>query len=260
MPIVFRMSLVLYLFSCAGAALLLASTAGVACAANGKSHLTPLSALHYDDPAHVSETAKMSREAFEAQRAKLAEGVRKKYAGLFASLVAEEREKLKASQIAWSAFLEKYEKSLGYLLDTKVKVFYGKKYKERITNVYRDNLLALFEQRTMDLARWSKRSFAPLAFSSLADAQRAHDMEEKTRLDAASRVIYVMEERYRKDEFVAQKAWRDFEAAQLAFLKSSSKASDTDLLSEGALMKRRIKDLMLLQEQGLIFFRTEREE
>ena len=68
-----------------------------------------------------------------------------------------------------------------------------------------------------------------------------------------------MEERYRREEVASQKAWRDFREAQLSFIKKMTEDRHS-VPEENLLMLRRINDLRVLQAEGLVFFKQEREE
>ena len=218
-------------------------------------HLVPLAALHFDDPAPRTETALMDEAAFLKRLSELeaeTEAARDAYA---ATLNGALRGAFGDAQGAWELYVERMGASLSGYLDETVKVFYGQPGKERITNIYRDGLFAVYIQRQTDLRRWRREGDGP----SQLKAQTGETVAAAIN-DAASRVLYVMEERHRAAEYEAQRAWRAFYKKQDAFLTALRGKEPEALANERALMVRRMNDHLRLQEQGGIFFHREREE
>ena len=240
---------VLLLFS----SLLLTFVSGRALAAS--EHLIPLAALHFNDPAPRSETALMDEATFSKRLAELeaeTDAVRDAYA---ATLDGALREAFDDAQEAWALYVQRMSASLSGYLDETVKVFYGQLERERITNIYRDSVLAVYTQRVTDLRRWAREGAGPSQLKPQEDGTDAAAIN-----DAASRVLYVMEERHRAAEYEAQRAWRSFYKKQDVFFTALRGAEPEALLNERALMVRRMNDHLRLQEQGGIFFHREREE
>ena len=93
----------------------------------------------------------------------------------------------------------------------------------------------------------------------ITDTEKSLHLEKRRFNERASRNIYLMEERYRREEFASQKAGRDFREAQLSFIKKMTEDRHS-VPEENLLMLRRINDLRVLQAEGLVFFKQEREE
>jgi hypothetical protein len=230
-------------------------TSIAAASQTGSSHLLPLAVVHFDDPAPVTETARMPESDFAKRlselRAELADAV----AAYAETLDTEQRVMFDEAQRAWDDFAAKLDADLSGHLDETVKVFYGQKDRERVTNIRRDNLLAIHIQRLTDMKRWTREGNGP---SSLAP--QAGSAEEGAVNSAASRALYVMDERHRAAGYASQFAWRAFYRAQDAFLSHGRALDAEGLTRERTLMARRMNDLLRLQEQGEIFFHREREE
>lgn len=220
-------------------------------------HLLPLSNLHFDKYAPRTKTADMRAEEYEAKLLSLRGKMEVAYAAFSSSVDERKRDSLAAAQAAWLDMAEKYSHALKRTLDTEVKVFYGDKNKERITNVFRDNVMAIYEQRAMDLSRWAGGGDAPRGIY-LKPEKSVEELKYTVR-DKGSHIEYVLNERYRMDEQAARGAWEKFGEAQESFLRvfyCDERAVEEEL----ALMYHRLINQMILQEQGAIFFHTEREE
>lgn len=219
-------------------------------------HLIPLPAVNFASSSPQTASVRLSQREYERETKSLKELCDIKYQKLLRSLNKEEKELLSASQSKWNIFLLSLQKTLTPQLDTPVKVFYGVKGKERITNICRDAVIASYKQRISDLHRWTKGNFTPL---KTTDTEKSLLLEKRRFNERASRNIYLMEERYRREEFASQKAWRDFREAQLSFIKKMTEDRHS-VSEEDLLMLRRINNLRVLQAEGLVFFKQEREE
>ncbi|WP_307755995.1 hypothetical protein [uncultured Cloacibacillus sp.] len=223
------------------------------------SHLIPLPAVNFDTPSPKTANAELSQKEYEQKISSLEKICGDRY-NVFAQTLSEEKKAaLSISHARWREFLFSLQETLNRQLNTPVKVFYGIKERERVTNIYRDAAAAVYEQRISDLERWSRGDFSPLKIGDPDALKVALAYEENLFNERASRCVYLMEERYRLEEFTSQKAWRDFREAQLSFIKKMT--DDRHALSEeNLLMLRRINDIRALQAEGLVFFKQEREE
>ena len=223
------------------------------------SHLIPLPAVNFDTPSPKPANAELSQKEYEQKISSLEKICGDRY-NVFAQTLSEEKKAaLSISHARWREFLFSLQETLNRQLNTPVKVFYGIKERERVTNIYRDAAAAVYEQRISDLERWSRGDFSPLKIGDPDALKVALAYEENLFNERASRCVYLMEERYRLEEFTSQKAWRDFREAQLSFIKKMT--DDRHALSEeNLLMLRRINDIRALQAEGLVFFKQEREE
>lgn len=219
-------------------------------------HLIPLPAVNFASPSPQTASVRLSQREYESETASLKKLCDIKYQKLLRSLNDEEKELLSASQLKWNIFLLSLQKTLTPQLNTPVTVFYDVKGKERITNICRDAVIASYKQRISDLHRWTKGNFTPL---KTTDTGKSLLIEEHRFNERGSRNIYLMEERYRREEFASQKAWRDFREAQLSFIKRMTDNRHS-VSEENLLMLRRINDLRVLQAEGLVLFKQEREE
>ncbi|MDR0616923.1 MAG: hypothetical protein LBG29_08960 [Synergistaceae bacterium] len=222
--------------------------------AEASDHLMPLSNLHFDKYAPRTETVDMTEKEYEERLMSLNGKMEKAYATISLSANGRKLESLARAQSAWLDMAEKYARVLRRTLDAEVKVFYGDKNKERITNIFRDNLMAIYEQRVMDLSRWagSPKSTAFKPEKSVQELKLAIQ-------DKGSHIEYVMNERYRMDESASREAWKKFCDAQEIFLRMFY-GDEGAVEAELGLVYQRLMNLMMLQEQGVIFFHTEREE
>jgi hypothetical protein len=179
-------------------------------------HLLPLSNLHFDKYAPRTETADMPEERYETRLLSIRAKAEMLYERLYLSVDERARGPLAAAQTAWLDMAEKYDRVLRRSLNAAVKVFYGDKNKERITNIFRDNTLAIYEQRVMDLSRWGggdvTRSTPFKSGKSLREWESAIQ-------DKGSHIEYVMDERHRMDEHASRRAWEEFRDAQEGFLR-----------------------------------------
>ncbi|MDR1515099.1 MAG: hypothetical protein LBS45_05335 [Synergistaceae bacterium] len=224
--------------------------------AEASDHLRPLANLHFDTNAPRTETADMSEERYEARMLSLREKVEMLYERLYLSAGPRAREPLAAAQAAWLDMAGKYDRVLRRSLNAAVKVFYGDKDKERITNIFMDNTLSIYEQRAMDLSRWIDGD-APTG-AQMKPGKSLQEWKSAIR-DKGAHVEYVMAERYRMDEHASRMAWEKFCDAQESFL-SAFHGDGSAVRAELWLMHNRLMNLTTLQEQGAIFFHTEREE
>lgn len=225
------------------------------------SHLWPSSAVYFDEPSFETETFKMSEEEFQKRRDALTNDVEKAYLALVSILPDSEKNRLSNAQDKWRLFLSEYAASLEkQQLNSQVKVFYGIEGKERKTNIYKDSVLRILQQRVMDLQRWKAGNFEPVATPDLQSAEKSlSDLKEELKKHVEYD-IYVMDERYRLIHDGAMKKWKDFIAAQTDFIRNSVSENKVKVLSEELLAYRRQDDLSLLQHEGTIFYRREREE
>ncbi len=219
-------------------------------------HLIPMSAVNFNTPAKQTTSAKLSHKEYFSEISLLERQCTHNYQKLLGCLGNEEKTLLSASQSKWHFFIVSLQDTLKPQLNTSVKVFYGIKNKERVTNIYRDAILNSYKQRISDLRRWTKGNFGNLKVINLEDAMRKEELQFK---DRAARNIYLMEERYRREEFASQKAWHVFKDAQISFIvKMTNNSNEID--TENLLMLQRINNIRMLQSEGLIFFKQEREE
>lgn len=222
-------------------------------------HLVPLPAVNFSAPAPESASIRLSQSEYEQKISQLKASCEQLSRDLEAGLEGEEKRLFSVAQEQWEVFLSSLQETLKAQLDTPVKVFYKIKGKERITNIYRDSTIAVYEQRISDLKRWKKGNFQPLMIKQENTLSSKISKEKNLINEKASRNIYLMEEKYRREEFASQKAWRDFRRSQLAFIDEAAggahKSQEEDLL-----MMRRINNIRTLQAEGLVFFKNEREE
>lgn len=221
-------------------------------------HLTPLPLLHFKDQTVYSDTARMSENEFSALKASLEKECERRYVLLRQDSNTKNSEYLHRSQVAWRSFATSLENTLRQQLDIPVKVFYGSKTQERITNIYMDLTRDIYLQRISDLTRWRSNNFAPLNLQE-SDKKSLYDEELLKVNKMASNTIYVMEERYRRAEFESQKCWREYLKSNADYVTLITGSPDRSL-EEQILLMRRINNMRALQSEGLVFFRTEREE
>ena len=245
----------LALFSLA-ALFLLPAAAG---AEQEATHLWPAAALHFAAPAAESETFRMTEEEYAAalQRAELQ--LSEAYSAYHASLPAEQQALLAAAQEAWRAALELNEPPLREQLDSGVLVYYGQA-QEHKTNIYRDTMLSLREQRSAALLCWAQGRYACLPQAKLATAEEELAAARETLLRAYSDNLYVMDEKFRDPTQQARAAWLAFLAADQAFLQAVTHAETAICAGEALRCYQELSELVQLQRQGSIFFHREREE
>lgn len=224
-------------------------------------HLWPLAAVHFDEPAPETATFAMSEEAFAAALAALDERVAAAYDALFATLPAERQPLLSTAQTAWQACCAAFAAPLKAQLDTPVKVFYGIEGEERKTNIYKDTMLAMREQRATDLEAWALGRFAYPAQDKRADngAQALAEAEQEL-VVAFNANLYIADEKFRvplMDGRDAWNAWQDADQALLAAITGDDKAVAN---AEALLQTERLCALTRLHREGSVFFHREREE
>lgn len=222
-------------------------------------HLIPMPAVNFAKDSSSTANARLSPKEYERKISFLRKIYEHEYKNLARTLDNDEMALLSESREKRERFFFSLQKTLSFQLNTPVKVFYGIKGRERVTNVYRDASVAVMEQGISDLRRWSKGNFAPLKIKENSSAERKLANEEYLFNERASRNIYLMYERYRREEYASQAAWREFRDAQLLFIGKMTKSSH-DLTEERILMLRRINNIRTLQAEGLVFFKQEREE
>ncbi|MDY2984905.1 MAG: hypothetical protein SOR75_06185 [Synergistes jonesii] len=222
-------------------------------------HLIPLSAVNFDVSSPQTVNVRLSQIEYEQKISTLKKTCEGKYSDFSKALVGNKKTLSSANHVKWKAFIWSLQETLNKQLNTPVKVFYGVKEKERITNIYRDAVVAAYEQRISDLERWANGNFAPLNIKETGALKRTIAYEENLFNERASRNIYLMEERYRKEEFASQRAWRKFQEANLSLIETMTSNSH-EVLEERVLMLRRINDIRALQAEGLVFFKRERED
>lgn len=160
-----------------------------------------------------------------------------------------------SAQAAWQYCFDAFERVLKPQLDQPVKVFYGLPEKERKTNIYRDTVLTLLEQRTADLRRWHRGGW-----------QRAEPYEQtvsQALIDADiafHKNLYVMDEKFRNGHMAARAAWDVFYRENASFVLLVTEGDSRRLNSENLLQVLRIHDLTLLHVEGSVFFHRERED
>lgn len=222
-------------------------------------HLIPLPVIDFNILAPQTVNVGLSQKEYEQKISSLKKTCGDKYSDFSKTLSSDEKALLSTSHTKWKAFMRSLQETLNKQLNTPIKVFYGVKEKERITNVYRDAVIVAYEQRISDLERWTKGNFAPLKIKEASEFKRTIAYEENLFNERASRNIYLMEERYRQEEFASQKAWRKFREANLSLIEAMT-SNSLEVTEERMLMLRRINDIRALQAEGLIFFKLEREE
>lgn len=221
-------------------------------------HLTPLPLLHFKEQTVYSDTARMSEDDFAALKASLDKECEHRYASLLQNSNMKNQEYLRRSQAAWRSFAASLENTLRQQLDVPVKVFFGSKTKERITNIYMDLTRDIYLQRISDLTRWSSNNFVPLSLPK-TEKKSLYDEELQKVNKMAANTIYIMEEKYRRAEFESQKSWREYLKSNADYITLITGSQDQSL-EEQILLMRRINNMRALQSEGLVFFRTEREE
>jgi hypothetical protein len=225
-------------------------------ASDAAEHIMSQSALHFSEPAPRSFTADMSKDEYAGKLSDVRDEIDERYARLAGTLGETGLEELKKAQSAWEVFVSKYELALGNMLNSTIKVYYGVKGRERFTNVYREITLTLHRHRMIDLARWAAPGSKRTSFKS--DVLEEEWVKSFNILGPS--VIYLTPERNRPDQYAVENAWRNYLSAQLDFLRVLHDHYEKSVEDEKQLMMNRMFDLMSLQEEGLLFFRSEREE
>lgn len=221
-------------------------------------HLLPLSALHFNEPSFETETFNMPERTFLGKKDALQKEMNAIYGHLIKTLPNKDaKEKLIAAQESWLKFFSLYEAVLKKQLDHRVKVFYGVENKERKTNIYRDTVLILLEQRVMDLYRWIDANYGHLKIDLSEEV-----LEKKVNLVnvAISYNLYTMDEKFRISTMQARDAWFNFLQTSREFVETATNKDQNKGLNETYLQALRMYNLTLLHTEGSIFFHTEREE
>jgi hypothetical protein len=219
-------------------------------------HLMSESALHFDEYAVRGFTADMTKIEYEEKLSEMTSDISVRYALLVEALDETGRAKLEKAQSSWEDFVSKYAHALENMLYSTIKVFYGVKGQERFTNVYMENILALYRHRIIDLGRWGSSGPKTTSFKSdTSDEELAKSFGL-----IGPYVIYLTPERFRPDQYAMENAWRAYMDVQLDFLHVLHGGDEQAVEDERKLMLSRMFSLMSLQEEGLNFFRFEREE
>lgn len=228
--------------------------------AKASTHLWPLSALHFEEPAPETATFKMTEQEFTTEIATRKLLLDDAYQDLWTNLSQQEQLALADAQAGWQNCCDKYAAALKAQLDQPVKVFYGVEGEERKTNIYKDTLLALLAQRTADLQCWALGRYAYGGPENLAEAQNRLATQTHLIEQAFVRNTYVMEERYRTAMWEAQQAWHDFMQLNQNFVACATQNNEAIIASEELLQVQRMYALTLLHKEGSVFFHREREE
>jgi hypothetical protein len=223
--------------------------------ADGAEHIMSPSALRFDEPAPESAAAAMSHGEYGRAIAGLKRLMDGLYRDAASALSGEALAALEKSQEAWLDFAEKYDRALGNTLDARIKIFYGVSGKERFTNVRRESVMAIYRHRILDL-RGAAGGGPKIPAAATASPER-----RMAEFDARfGGVVYPTPEKYRPGEYEWAKAWRRFRDAHEVFLCKFYGDGAPEARNEMDLAYRRILGLMETQEEGLRFFRHEREE
>ena len=176
------------------------------------------------------------------------------------SLSDEQQILLKTAQSTWQNYYEKYEETLKRQLDEPVKVFYGIEGQERKTNIYKDTILTILEQRAIDLESWNQGRYGYLEPDAVEKAKKRLDGEKHLLDEAFGANIYIMDEIFRAQMQEAQNSWYAFFYSNTEFVEEVIKNSEIAKIAEEFLQIRRMYDLTLLHKEGYVFFHREREE
>ena len=223
-------------------------------------HLWPPAALHFDEPSPETPTFKMTEQEFIEEQDSLKVRITKAYDKLLPSLPDEKRSLLKDAQSAWQSYYKKYALQLRNQLNAPVKVFYGIKGQERKTNIYRDIVLAILEQRAKDLESWTQGRYGYL------DPGEVQEAREK--LNEEMRLLYAyflsnnstMDRTFIVPMQEVQDYWYTFFKSNKLFIEGVLKNSESARIAEELLQVQRMHDQTLLHIEGSSFFHREREE
>jgi hypothetical protein len=228
--------------------------------AAASTHLWPPSALNFDEPSPETPTFKMTEQDFMKEQDSFKLRVSMAYDKLLASLPDAKRSLLKDAQSAWQSYYEKYAVELKNQLNVPVKVFYGIKGQERKTNIYKDIVLAILEQRAKDLESWTQGRYGYLDPAEVQQAQEI--LNEEMRLLYADFLsnISTMERIFIVPMQEVQNCWYAFFQNNKRFIEGVLENSESARIAEELLQVQRMHDLTLLHIEGSAFFHREREE
>ncbi|ATW27668.1 hypothetical protein [Candidatus Formimonas warabiya] len=228
--------------------------------AAASTHLWPLAAVHFDEPSAETPTFKMTEEDFINEQDALKLRVTLAHDKLLASLPDAQQILLKNAQSAWQSYYEKYAGVLKNQLDEPVKVFYGIEGQERKTNIYKDIVLAILEQRATDLESWVQGRYVYLDPGEVKETQEM--LNEEKRLLYADFLLNnsTMDRIFIDPMQEVQNYWYAFLQSNTRFIEDVLKNSASVKIAEELLQVRRMHDLTLLHIEGSAFFHREREE
>jgi uncharacterized protein YecT (DUF1311 family) len=216
--------------------------------------------INSDESFPKSASFTMTKEEFSEQQAALELRIAVAYDKLSSTLTKDQRLYLQEAQTAWRNYYENFAAVLKVQLDAPVTVFYENEGEERKTNIYRDTVLIMLDERATDLESWAEHNYWLVEASEVAELKKQIRAEKSVLADTISMNIIYLNEGFREAWQKAYNSWYSFLASNTIFISAATRSNGAVMAAEELFQLERMNNLTLLHQKGILHLRQEKEE
>lgn len=218
------------------------------------------SAADLDGPAAETAVIDMTEEEFATARAAWELRVTTAYDDLFATLAEEQQPYLQEAQIVWQEYYVRFAALLQAQLNIPLTLSGGVEGEEHETNIYRETVFTILDQRAAELEAWAKGSYDRAEEDAVAELKK----EIRTQKGVLANILMMnttyMDENFRLYWLDARDCWYEFLQNDTIFVSAATRSDGKAMVAEELSQLQRMISIALTYQEGLLQIRTGREE